>query len=508
MDLARQLTDAQWSEIRRAALAYRARSRAQSVWTPHPDNRPQRAAIESDADELLYGGAAGGGKTDTLLGLALTRHRCSIIYRREYPQLAGIRRRLVELTDGTATTNWQAQTLTTSDGRIIELGAVQYEEDVARYQGRPHDLVAFDEITHFTESQYRYLIAWNRSTTVGQRCRIVCAGNPPVGYDGRWVVQYWAPWLDPDCPHPAAPGELRWYIPSDNGTVVVPAAGEYRSVIDGESRAVRARSRSFIPARVGDNPYLAGTGYESVLQSLDPTIRRALLDGSFAAPATDNPWQVITTAAVDRAFDRVPPVVRQPISSVGVDVARGGGDKTVIAVRRGLAIEIYPYPGSETPTGDAVAELTIRHMDGDYLPPIGFDVIGVGAAVLDAMRIRGLNAVPLSGGKTSTETDKSGKLRYRNQRSQWYWQFREALDDYQIVLPSGSELRADLCAARYEVVGDKIVVEPKEHIKKRLGRSPDLSDAVVYSWAVGPRQVALAGTTEALVDVSIPVAQF
>src|SRR5262245_57685600 len=64
------------------------------AWRPEPSNIPQCQAYDSAADLLLYGGAAGGGKSELLLGLALTRHRQSVIFRRCHADLAATRRRL------------------------------------------------------------------------------------------------------------------------------------------------------------------------------------------------------------------------------------------------------------------------------------------------------------------------------------------------------------------------------------------------------------------------------
>jgi hypothetical protein len=103
------------------------------------------------ADELFFGGAAGAGKTAVLLGLALTAHTKSIIFRREYPQLKDIVTYSHDIVGKRGRFNGQGWKL--DDGRSLEFGAVQYEHDVNRDQGRAHDLKAFDELSNFTEFQ-------------------------------------------------------------------------------------------------------------------------------------------------------------------------------------------------------------------------------------------------------------------------------------------------------------------------------------------------------------------
>ena len=72
-----------------AALAHRGSTVAHPLWTPLPG--PQVAALDSPADELFYGGSAGGGKSDLLLGYGLTRARHGIVFRRQFRQLLGRR---------------------------------------------------------------------------------------------------------------------------------------------------------------------------------------------------------------------------------------------------------------------------------------------------------------------------------------------------------------------------------------------------------------------------------
>jgi hypothetical protein len=247
------------------------------TWAPIPG--PQTDAFASDADELFYGGAAGGGKTDLLLGVALD-HTHSIIYRREYDQLRSmIDRSRVIYRDGRF--NGQEKQWRFSNGKTIEFGSVQYEWDVEKYQGRPHDLIGFDEITHFSETQYRFLLGWLRTTNPHQRTRVIATGNPPITRDGEWVKDYWSPWLKRDHPNPALPGELRWFAVIDGEDAEV--RGPQPFTHNGER--ITPRSRTFIPARLEDNPLLDRTDYRARLQALPEPLRSQLLYGDFDATA-------------------------------------------------------------------------------------------------------------------------------------------------------------------------------------------------------------------------------
>jgi len=175
---ARSIAEA--GEARGQDRAWKARRR---YFVPHAG--AQTNAFFSQADELFYGGAAGGGKSALLCGLAIEEHRKSIIFRREYSQIKGLLdevRRQIGTRGGYAAMHrlWRLP-----KGNELEFGSVPREDDKEKYQGRAHDLKAFDEITHFSESQYRFLIGWNRSAE-GRRCRVVAAGNPPISAEGAW----------------------------------------------------------------------------------------------------------------------------------------------------------------------------------------------------------------------------------------------------------------------------------------------------------------------------------
>jgi hypothetical protein len=455
-------------------------------WKPFPG--PQTMAFESEADILFYGGAAGGGKTDLLLGVARRKHFQSIIFRRVFPNLRGIETRAREMYAPETGYNESLHRWKFKDGRQIEFASLQYDKDVSNFQGQPHDLYGFDEITEFTEAQFRFVTGWNRTTRKGQRCRVICTGNPPTSQDGAWVIQFWGPWLDENHPNPATPGELRWFTTIAGRDQEMPNGDPV--LIDGE--LVTPRSRTFIPARVADNPALLGTDYMATLQALPEPLRSKMLYGDFKAGAEDSPQQIIPTDWVRAAQDRWTEDGHRgtPMTALGVDVARGGKDKTVITPRHlnwfGTA---WTYPGKSTPDGPAVAALVLGHVTPGAVVKV--DVIGVGGSVYDFLKDRdGLQVEAINGAASAEkEKDKSGMLGFVNLRARNWWRLREDLDPssgQNLALPPDPELRADLCAPTWKLTARGILVESKEDIIARIGRSPDKGDSLVYAHAMPP----------------------
>jgi hypothetical protein len=309
---------------------------------------------------------------------------------------------------------------------------------------------------------------------------VVYTFNPPTTAEGRWIIELFAPWLDPEHPNPAAPGEVRYFAQVDGKEVEVESPDPFEHSGD----TIEPRSRTFIPARVDDNIFLAQTNYKAQLQALPEPLRSQMLKGDFSAGMEDDPWQVIPTQWVRLAQARWKtqdkPAV--PCSCMGVDVARGGKDFTILAKRYGHWYdELDKHAGTSTPNGPAVAALVARSARDDCT--INVDVIGVGSAVYDALCAQdGINVRGINFAERSSGCDKSGKLRFVNLRAEYYWKFREALDPEtgdDIALPPDSQLLSDLCAPKWSLTVRGIKIEDKEEIKKRLGRSPDSGDAVV-----------------------------
>jgi len=459
------------------------------LWAPY-QGKPQEAAYHSKADILGFGGAAGGGKTDLLLGLALTAHRRSVIFRREASQGRGLLDRAQELLGGIGRLNENTGVYRgIPGGRQIEFAGVKDLGDEQKHKGRPHDFVGFDEGDQFLESQVRFLLGWLRTTIRGQRCRCVICFNPPTSAEGRWLLSYFAPWISRKHPNPARPGELRWYAMLPNGTETERPNGE---PFEYEKEIIVPRSRTFIPPRAQDNPALMQTGYLPTLQALPEPLRSQLLLGDFQIGIRDDPWQTVPTAWVEAAQQRWRDTTRptELITALGVDVARGGTDKTVLSKRYwNWFAQLDKYPGSFTPNGPLVAQLVFNAMETERLPgnwdtSVHVDVIGVGASVYDACVGLGMEVRAINFGEGTDAHDRSRKLGFANKRALYYWRLREALDPQtgdELCLPPDSELLADLTAPRWSLQSGRIKIESKEDIQKRIGRSTDCGDAVVLA---------------------------
>lgn len=353
-----------------------------------------------------------------------------------------------------------------------------------------------DELSDFSESQYLFINAWNRSADPKERCRLVSAGNPPTRPEGLWVVKRWAAWLDPQHPNPAQPGELRWYTMDGKREIEVDGRGPH--IVDGEE--VLARSRTFIPSWLTDNPDLAETGYKATLDSLPEELRAAYRDGNFGTSLQDDAFQAIPTSWVREAQNRwtKAPPVGVPMCAIGVDIAQGGKDQTVLAIRHdGWYNTLVSVPGEETPDGKTVSGLVVKHRrDGArVVVDIGG---GWGGDAYAHLRENGIDAVSYMGVKSSSKRTVDKQVKFFNVRAEAYWRFREALDPSQpqgssIMLPQDATMVADLCAPTYEIGSNGIKIESKEHVCRRLGRSTDKGDAVVMAWWDGLKQAQVKG---------------
>lgn len=220
--------------------------------------------------------------------------------------------------------------------------------------------------------------------------------------------------------------------------------------------------------------------------------------------ADDTAGGVIPLAWIEAAqerwrawFDRTGGVVDAPLTTIGCDISDGGDDLTVLAPTLGdVVLECRVPPAGDTmqTTGAIVAVSTAK---GGR--PI-VDGIGIGAGVVARLRELkiGVDAFIASAG---TEfLDRSGELGFVNLRAAAWWSLRERLDPAfgaTIALPPDDLLTGDLVTPRWRILsGGKVILESKDDIKKRIGRSTDRGDAVV---------MALAGHLLTTVDPSRPL---
>jgi hypothetical protein len=381
--------------------------------------------------------------------------------------------------------------------RIVEFGAVQHEKDLDKWRGRPHDLIIFDECSEFTEFMFVFLQGWNRSTDPTQRCRVLATSNPPSNEIGMWMIERYRLWLDPrEGDQPAKPGELRWFT-TIKGKDVECEDGE-PFTLDGVE--YRPRSRTFIPAKLGDNQYLRDTTYRATIMALPEPLRSQLLNGDFLAGREDHEWQVIPTRWIEEAQKRWsakrPAVLGMddivyPYTAMGVDPAQGGKDRCVFArvVEHpgGIYVdEPVVYEGVEVPTEVHVTEKIEKEMavsGGQSYTIIDSD--GLGMPIYGRLAAKKLSVRPFLGGQQTLKRDRSGRLQFANKRAAAWWHVRELLDpanEHNVALPPDRALRDELATLRWKVMaGNVIALEPKDDAKERLGRSPDLADAVVYA---------------------------
>lgn len=468
------------------------------LWVPNPG--PQTDALLSQADELFFGGQAGGGKSDLAIGAALTEHTRSLLLRRTNKEALGLVERMADIIGNRDGWSGQNNIWRLDGGRTVEINGCQLEEDRQKFKGIPRDLHVFDEVSDFTESQYVFITGWNRSAKQGQRCRVIATGNPPTRPEGLWVLKRWAAWLDPSHPNPAKPGELRWYTTGEDGKEIeVDGPGPHE--INGEM--ITARSRTFIPSKLSDNPDLQASGYASVLAALPEELRAAYRDGRFDAGLKDNAFQVVPTAWIRAAQARwtEQPPANVPMCAIGVDASGGGTDPMIIARRHdGWFAPMVEIPGKDIPqdrAGSHAGGLVIAYRKDNAAIVIDMSG-GYGSAMYEHLRSNHLEPIAYKGAESGPGRDASNQFEFANKRSRSIWRFREALDPEQpggstIMLPPDAALVADLMAPTYEVRGRKIHVEPKESVVKRLGRSTDRGDAVVMCWSTGLRAANIRG---------------
>jgi predicted phage terminase large subunit-like protein len=255
-----------------------------------PQDGPQLAFLASQADIAIYGGAAGGGKTWALLMEPL-RHKdvhdfgC-VFFRRTTVQIrnegglwdeSGKLYRHAGAKPKEHVLEWRFPS-----GAAISFAHLEYDKNVHDYQGAQIPLICFDELTHFSEQQFWYLLSRNRSMC-GVRPYVRATCNPDVD---SWVAKFIAWWIDPETGYsiPERCGLLRWFVRVGDKLIWASDPAELAAhVSPNTGKPIPPKSVTFIAAKLSDNRKLmdADPAYEANLLALPLVDRERLLGGNW-----------------------------------------------------------------------------------------------------------------------------------------------------------------------------------------------------------------------------------
>lgn len=250
-------------------------------WKPNPG--PQARFLSLRCFEALYGGSAGGGKSDSILvdairyvGKGYGAAYQALLLRTTFPALEKsliLRSHALYPRIGGVYHESKKTWVFPGKERVV-FGYLESDKDVDQYQGAAFPFVGMDELTQFSLYQYLYLFSRCRSAH-GIPCRIRSTTNP--GGDGHeWVFKRFGPWLDPKSPLKAAPGEVLYFTKDEDGKDVTVPKGTL------DQDGTPAMGRVFVPAKLEDNPYLFNDGqYARALRELDPVTQKRLRHGDW-----------------------------------------------------------------------------------------------------------------------------------------------------------------------------------------------------------------------------------
>lgn len=257
-----------------------------------PQRGPQETFLASPASFTVYGGAAGGGKTWSLL-YALARWVAlrgfiAIVFRKymvDIKQAGGLwseAEQIYPLLGGQPNRHdWEWRF---PSGAIIKMAAIDRDYQT-RFQGAQAAVIAFDEVTHFAEEEVFFFLSRNRTKVPGLRARMLATCNPDAD---SWVAKHLSWYWDPSTGLnvPARSGVVRWFLrvkgPGGKQETRWAASREQLLRDNPGAEPAKAKSFTFVPAALADNRYLAGDGeYRGNLLQLDEVQQQRLLFGNW-----------------------------------------------------------------------------------------------------------------------------------------------------------------------------------------------------------------------------------
>ncbi len=265
-----------------------------------PQKGPQEMFLATPADICIYGGAAGGGKTFGLLLEAL-RHKNNkdfnaVIFRRDYTQVTSpgglweSSKKIYSYVKGSSPLKTPKLHWIFPSGASVNFAHLKSDEDCLSWQGSQVTMIGFDELTHFSEYQFFYMLSRNRTDSgISPYVRATC--NPDAD---SWVAEFIKWWIDPDTGYPISnrSGKVRWMVRLneaiywfDTRQDAINAAIE--NSMDYEKAVIMAKSVTFIASTLQDNKILMKNdpSYMANLLALALVERERLLYGNWKIKA-------------------------------------------------------------------------------------------------------------------------------------------------------------------------------------------------------------------------------
>lgn len=488
---------------------------AEKILKPQPGF--QNAFLSSAADILIGGGAAGAGKTFVLLLDPLryvgVENFGGVIFRRTYPQITNTgglwdTSQSIYRSQG-ATPNETSLEWTFANKVRIKFSHLQHEKNVFDYQGSQIPFIGFDELTHFSEKMFFYLLSRNRSVCGVPPCvRATCNPDPD-----SWVARFIDWWIDPvtGFPIPERCGVLR-YFTRDNGQFVwgdtkeevIKKCPHLFDEVPIEDKEHLVKSVTFIPGTIYENEELMKVNpqYLGDLMAQDEATKQQLLKGN---------WKVKVDDECLIEYDKILNVMTNTHVTGGkryitADIALHGSDTFILYVWEGwriIDIRILKK------TDAFKVEEIIKEVAKEYKIPqsqICFDSDGIGAFLKGYLR----TAKSFSNGGTPIE-QAGKKVNYKNLKTQCYYLIAEKINNGEIyIMPKVAETEInnkfvkDLIVQQSRAIkkfkkdaDGKLQIIPKEQMKNILGCSPDYMDAMMmrYLFELKPVSFGVPSTT-------------
>lgn len=477
-----------------------------------PQEGYQMMALSSSADIVIGGGAAGVGKTFSLLLEPIRNISVpnfgAVFFRRTSPQIRNegglwdasqkIYNRLSNANPKESVLEWHFP-----DNVKIKFSHLEYEKNKFDWQGSEIPLICFDELTHFSESMFFYLLSRNRSTCgVKPYVRATCNPDPD-----SWVAELIEWWIGEDgFPIADRVGKIRYFVRDgksfiwgDSKQEVIKNASYFLDPIISKSEGAAKyddfiKSLTFIGGSIYDNKELLNVDptYLGNLASQDEDTRKQLLEGNWKVSI--NPRDIYDYHSFRDAFNN--DFIEAGEKRITVDVALGGDDKLIVNYFEGRRWEDIKIMDKSTGKQvlDAINEF--RHKYGVSNRNITYDADGVGGFIGGAENGFIEGSIAFHNGSKQIETEDERKFYnlktqcfvYSGERfeaNEYYISEKVANTMYNSQMTVRQRLNYERKAIKKRVKKDEEPERliPKDEMKQKYlnGSSPDLMDSLAMN---------------------------